>query len=298
MDPRIFSWDERELSNTEIVMENEARYIAVGSFVLSLFFGIIFFIIWINRIDFSNGSFYDIYFSGSVTGLRENETVTYRGVPIGKVIKIDIDPKELDSIRVLIEIENPSIIRESSTASLESKGLTGQVQVQILSSEKDSPVLKKQSENRYPIIKSTRSQFQSVLDETPRTLEKLIGLIDAATPVFSTKNVEAFSKILDNMASFSQALSNETADVDGFFGNMNKTLQTVHLAADHVLQFFNENRTPINQFTTVGLYEFNKLVSDLRRTSNSLDRILQKTERGPIRFLTQPSGTGVEINEK
>lgn len=65
-------------------METKANYSLVGAFAIFFLVAIMVFIVWIARLDFSNKvTEYDIYFSKSVTGLKEGGTVLYRGVPVG-----------------------------------------------------------------------------------------------------------------------------------------------------------------------------------------------------------------------
>ena len=53
-------------------METRANYTMVGAFVIFFLVAIVTFILWVARIDFSRNAIeYDIYFSGSVTGLKE-----------------------------------------------------------------------------------------------------------------------------------------------------------------------------------------------------------------------------------
>ena len=74
-------------------METRASYIAVGAFVLVLVLGLVGFVIWVGKFrtqeEFAR---YDILFSGSVTGLQVDGTVRYRGVSVGRIIDIAIDP--------------------------------------------------------------------------------------------------------------------------------------------------------------------------------------------------------------
>ena len=74
-------------------METRASYVVVGTFVLALFaaaFGVVIFLTRANLEDAPRP--YMSYFSGSVTGLQIGSAVRYRGVPVGTVTDIRIDP--------------------------------------------------------------------------------------------------------------------------------------------------------------------------------------------------------------
>ena len=78
-------------------METRANYVMVGSFVLVILAGIFVAILWLAHAQF-NQKFvnYDIYFTGSVTGLSVGAPVNLNGVAIGKVIEIRLDPVNRD----------------------------------------------------------------------------------------------------------------------------------------------------------------------------------------------------------
>ena len=76
-------------------METRASYIAVGAFVLVLILGLVGFVIWVGKFRGAEQfARYDILFAGSVTGLQVDGTVRYRGIPVGRIIDIRIDPRQ------------------------------------------------------------------------------------------------------------------------------------------------------------------------------------------------------------
>src|SRR3546814_10239116 len=74
-------------------METRANYIMVGCFVLLLVFGLLGFVLWLAKFQFeAEFARYDIVFESTVTGLREGSPVRYRGVRVGEVTSVDLDP--------------------------------------------------------------------------------------------------------------------------------------------------------------------------------------------------------------
>src|SRR5262249_50930880 len=68
---------------------------------------------------------YDILFDGSVTGLQVDGTVRYRGIAVGHVTDIRIDPENIEKIRVTIEVKADTPVRTDTVASIEVQGITG-----------------------------------------------------------------------------------------------------------------------------------------------------------------------------
>ena len=77
-------------------METRANYIIVGSFTLLVLVGSVVAIIWMAGANLDEDySYYDIYFEGSVTGLKPGNPVRYRGIPVGVISEMHIDPAML-----------------------------------------------------------------------------------------------------------------------------------------------------------------------------------------------------------
>jgi phospholipid/cholesterol/gamma-HCH transport system substrate-binding protein len=285
-------------------METRASYLAAGMFVISTVIGVIFFVLWMSQFDWEKGQRYDIYFSGSVTGLRQNEVVSYNGVPIGKVETIDINPKKVDLVHVSVIIYEPKLIRENSYATLESKGITGTVQIRILGSSRDSPSLKAKPGEEYPVIRSQSSAFQAVVEETPKILSKLLNILDDMGPAFSKENIQAFSRSLRNFGNFSDALSRQNKAAGEILNKINLMLDTIDRAGNNFGsamgqfdKFLSENRPQVRHFTTSGLQNLSSLVINIDNLSKMVERVAEKLDRNPAQYIFQPTNQGETIPE-
>lgn len=56
-----------------------------------------------------------------------------------------------------------------------------------------------------------------------------------------------------------------------------------------------ENREPIRDFTSTGLYDFSLLIAEMRDLANSLSRVTTRIERDPADFLFGGSRSGVRV---
>ncbi len=76
-------------------MDREANYVAVGAFVLLILVMGAGFVLWYtDSADRQQERRYEIYFEGGVFGLSEGGSVRYLGVAVGRVARIDIDPRD------------------------------------------------------------------------------------------------------------------------------------------------------------------------------------------------------------
>src|SRR5262249_48857796 len=137
-------------------METRASYIAVGSFVLALFVGLLGFVVWIGKFQGQvELARYDILFDGSVTGLQVDGTVRYRGIAVGRVTDIRIDPENIEKIRVTIEVKADTPVRTDTVASIELQGITGGTYILLSGGTQAMKGLPKTTTPPYPVIPST-----------------------------------------------------------------------------------------------------------------------------------------------
>ena len=71
-------------------METRANYTWVGAVTLALLALVAAFIVWIARLNEGDRNEYDVFFRQSVDGLANGSTVSYAGVPVGKVEVIEL----------------------------------------------------------------------------------------------------------------------------------------------------------------------------------------------------------------
>ena len=163
-------------------MEIRASYLLVGAVVLALVAGLAAFSVWLVKADIDReGDLYQIAFAGSVTGLQQGSQVRYRGVPVGRVADIRIDPEHVESVLVTVEIERGTPIRQDTVASLEMQGITGIAFVQLRGGTQDEPAARCDRRRR-PRRRSHRSDRRSsgCSNSTPDLLVHSLALVEQA----------------------------------------------------------------------------------------------------------------------
>ena len=146
-------------------MEKKANYFLVGIFVTAAFIGLIGFTVWLSSPrDSGNSNFYTVYFTDPISGLAEGTLVTYRGMDVGKVQKIRLDPVQVDLIKVDIAVDKHTPVRGNTKAELNTQGITGLTQLELTTNAGDtSPLLRIKGE-KYPVLKGSPSQLSKILD--------------------------------------------------------------------------------------------------------------------------------------
>lgn len=197
-------------------METRASYVAVGSFVLIVVLSFLVFAVWLGRLSIDQISArYLIYFSGSVNGLQVGSPVRYRGIPVGQVEDIRIDPFDVGRVRVVVELRDDTPIVEGNVARLELQGITGGVFIEIRGGEEGQPPLVADAGADYPVIPSQASSLQAVLDSVPELVISTTKLIDSASAFLSEENQQAVSDSLANVQALTGVLATEAENVAG-----------------------------------------------------------------------------------
>jgi len=196
-------------------METRASHIAVGTFVLLLLLGLVGFVVWISKFQTeADLKRYDILFEESVTGLELDSNVRYRGVPVGRVRDIRIDPENIERIRVTIEVRGDTPVKVDTKASLELQGLTGGIYVLLNQGTQGAAPLPGSETAPYPEIGSKPSNLARIFEGAPELIAKGSLLLDRVTRLFSDENETAVKEILANVKSLTGTLSTQSGGLE------------------------------------------------------------------------------------
>ncbi|MBN9413327.1 MAG: MCE family protein [Candidatus Paracaedimonas acanthamoebae] len=270
-------------------METQAHYIKVGSFVLAMLTALVVFVLWMSKLDFGNKfQIYDIYFEGSVTGLRINEEVRYHGIPIGNVKQIKVDKRDIHRVRVQVTIKDPTLIRENTIASIEAQGLTGYTYIQIQGGTETSPLLEVKEGQHYPVIPSQPSRIEMIFNNMPMILANISHLSENLNAVLSPDNRAHVQGILENIHKISSGLSQGRA-------SLSTTLQEFQETFRDIRGLITRNQGAIEGFTTSGLSDFTHLLAETREMVNSIKQIADGFNESAGAFLHRSPQKGYKI---
>lgn len=196
-------------------METKASYITVGAFVLILIAGVLASILWLAGVDVEDEpTRYDILFDGSVTGLQIGGTVRYRGVPVGTVETIDINPDNVEQVVVTIDVPEDVPIKTDTVASLEFQGITGVAYVQLDGGTNEAAMLEPEPGRERAVIPSRPSGIQQVIEQAPELVTRFVALVDRANAMLGAENQANVARSLENIASMTEALDRGSDDAE------------------------------------------------------------------------------------
>jgi phospholipid/cholesterol/gamma-HCH transport system substrate-binding protein len=263
-------------------MEIRASYLLVGAVVLALVASLAAFSVWLVKADIDRQvDPYQIAFAGSVTGLQQGSQVRYRGVPVGRVTDIRIDPERVEWVLVTIEIDHGTPIRQDTVASLEMQGITGIAFVQLRGGTQTSPPLEAAAGQGLPQIKSRRSTLERLFESTPDLLVRSLTLVEQATLLLNDQNLQALTKSLQNIETVTTSLARHAGDVEGVLAQASGAAKSVGGVSSEVAGLAADLRELTakvdGQFDGIG-EEVGATLSETRQAASTLGRAAGELE--------------------
>lgn len=189
-------------------METRANYMLVGGFALVTLVGAFVFALWLAKTTFDKRfATFDIYFAGSVAGLKSGGDVLYNGIRVGEVRAIRLAPRDPSRVLVRIEVDAATPVGEDTVASLELQGLTGVAAIQLSGGTETSAALPVMPGEAYPVIRSKRSTLDELIQGVPGLIAKATDLMGKLELVVSDDNRASVRSFLRNVDRISGQLA-------------------------------------------------------------------------------------------
>ena len=289
-------------------METKASYVLVGAFTLAVIAIAFGYILWVaGSGDNKAKAVYTINFQGSVSGLSVTSPVLLNGVPVGQVSAIRLSRKDVSAVHVEITVDKDTPIRENSVATLEPQGLTGTSRVMISGDTNDSPLLTaSDDDDEPPVIRSETGGLQAIMRTMPQVLSDAHDTLQHVNMFFNEKNRLAVESILANVNSIVASVNARMGVIEATLANLEKSsreLNSLLVALRPAGQDFSSAMNKfedsmgridkvtaaaapgLEKFSRDGVDDFRRLMIDTRQMVNSINRLTQKIENDPRRFL-------------
>ncbi|SFV67320.1 Possible ABC transport system periplasmic substrate-binding protein [hydrothermal vent metagenome] len=221
-------------------MYSKVNYMIVGLFVLLFGVGLLLFGFWLAKYGLKESyATYKIEIQDSVSGLSKDSSVKLHGVDIGYVSHIDIDPENIEIIRIFVKIKKEVPIKEDMVASTQMLGVTGLLSIEIDGGTNESKILQP-TDSYIPLIKSKSSIFSKVTQNIEGLSERLIHLLTRSETLLSDRNLDNIDKILKNVARISA--KGEAVEVKAIesMHEVDTTLQTLRTSINTINTKFTE----------------------------------------------------------
>ena len=301
-------------------MEIKSNNIMIGAFALAVIAALFLFALWIGRVQLDRTyAYYEIVFSGSVSGLTESGVVQYNGLPVGRVVDLRLAADDPSKVVALVELDARTPVKEDTDAQLELFGLTGVALIELTGGSAGSPPLMPKAGESYPTIVAAPSAFQELFMSAPDAIQNANALLTDVR-LLVRENKQSVNRIMGNLEKLSEELAGSSGDISETLGNINtitsdvaaatSNLESVAGTADELLEndvaqlireakgaaasygrvaeelemVLSNNRSSINSFTRDGLGQLPLLIEEARDMVAALERFVSRAEGDPAGF--------------
>lgn len=213
-------------------METRASYLLVGTFALIAMAGFAIAVVWMAGANLDSATArYLIFFKGSVSGLKVGNAVQYRGIPVGVVSDLEINPKNVEEVRATIEISPQTPVKTDTVAGLGYQGITGVAYIELTGGTHDAPSLKPAPGEKLPVITSKASQLQELFDAAPELVTRVTHLVNLAVKFLDPENQKNVARILDNAAVITESIAGRADEIGAIIGDVRVAVNDVRAVA-------------------------------------------------------------------
>jgi len=309
-------------------MERDAKYLAVGTFILIALSMAVLFIVWYTDArDGRDYNLYEIYYAGSVSGLDRGSPVRYLGVDVGRVRRLGIDRDDASRVLVVVEVDSTAPISSATRASLGIQGVTGLLYVNLKEQPGTSKEVALRTGKQYPIIESVASDFDVFLASLPELMGRATSILERLGRVLSDENLEGLAQTIESVRTATATLPKTSREVAGLVAEVRGTVAEIHAAAeslrgmtdevrpgirdavarmsevadnlaaatDRVDSFTRKSETQLGHFTEQGLFEVERLVREARSAASEFRDLSRNLQENPSQIIYEPQESGVEI---
>jgi phospholipid/cholesterol/gamma-HCH transport system substrate-binding protein len=289
-------------------MENKAHALIAGIFTLLLLAASLAAIWWFSG-KREAVSEYIVATRQNVTGLNMQAQVRYRGIRVGRVESIRLDPEDSRDILIRISISRDVPVTQGTVAKLGYQGLTGIAHVLLEDTGKDlAPLAQGTKLLRIPMQPSLMQEFT---DSGGAVLRQANELLANVNQLLNTENRARIGKTLANLESGSahlaatlaearavladdriKRLGPAIANIEGAAGEARNALREAARLLPHMIGLTEKLDQMVGETNGEGLaasgVRMQELGRELTQTSRQLNRVLQVLEAAPQSVIYGP----------
>ena len=292
-------------------METKVNYAAVGLFTILLGVALVAGLLWLA----AGGNFskqYDSYFAylnESVAGLNLNAPVKYRGVDVGRVSEIRLDPVNPETVRLTFELDKGTPVKTDTEAVLKTQGLTGIAYVELSGGSRAASLMTRSTNGDFPVIPtkpSLSARLENVATRVMASLDKTSTNLNA---LLSDENQAALKSTLADISTITRTLAARKDTIDAGIANAGKVFEegakamakvgpaieridrsaeAIRLMADNASaaslaagKTVDAVGTDVKRLTAETLPEVERLLREMDDLASSLRRLSDSYERNP-----------------
>jgi len=251
---------------------SRVNYTLIGAFTILLTIGIIIFVLWLGNSSFKDDTTtYMLRMRESVSGLSKDSGVKLKGVNIGTVKEIRVNPQNIEEIEILLDIKKSIPIKDDMRGVVTMFGLTGLSYIEIQGGTNSAKTLHS-IDGKPPIIKSATSMLGDLQEKFENFSNRLDTIADRSQELLSEENLQNFSDLLRN--------ANQVA-INGVSleKKIAKTLDETTMAIKEFRSSFEELSTSYNTLASDLDREIKPFVDSIDKSAKSVESLSVSLEK-------------------
>lgn len=283
-------------------MENRSHAFIAGLFALLLGAAAVIAYFWFRGSD-EDLREYIVVTRHNIGGLNPQAQVRFRGIRVGKVREIKLDPSDQANILLTIAVKEDTPLTKGTVAKLSYQGVTGIAHILLLDSGKDPEPLPYDKAHP-PRIAMIPSLIDELGESATTTLRHSQELMVAVTAVLNEENRKRFAATLANLETATAGMRPALANLDATLTQVRKVLDDRNVdrlsnAMAEVAPLLADTRELVARMqaatdkfdvavgdasaggTSALMPRLSELASDFSATSRQLSRVLRLLEESP-----------------
>lgn len=293
-------------------MESRAYALVTGLFVLGIAACIVLWAQWLAKVPLARTP-YRVVATVPVSGLNPEAQVRYRGMGVGRVKAIGLDPKDPRRILIDIEVDNNIPVTRGTYAQLGMEGITGIAYVHLLDTYKDMEPAAKSADGLAE-LPLRPSFFDSLSDGAEGAMQDARELMASMNSLLNPENRKRIGTTLASLERISANLEAASARMPaviarteswlseenrrlatGSLEKMNETMKTMPELARETQQLVKDARDLVGQVGKLSaesqgaaatlredtLPRVNALAESVDRSAQRVGRLALQLDRDP-----------------
>ncbi|MEA3491261.1 MAG: MlaD family protein [Campylobacterota bacterium] len=295
-------------------MYSKVNYTIIGIFVILFTAGMIFFAFWLGNTSFKQDhDLYMLRMKDSVSGLSKDSGVKLKGVDVGTVSDIRVNPKNIEEVEIILKINRGIPIKEDMRGVISMFGLTGLSYIEITGGTNSAKRLQS-VDGEIPLLKAGRSFLGNLEERFEKLSIKFITILERGEKLLSDDNLKNFSALLDNtnrlalkgvgvedkmisaldeaevtLKEFRVSFAKLSKDYDRLAVDLHKDIKPSMKKFDRMTESINSLVTQMEKTVNRGDYNMDKImkptVNDMRDLTAQLSALTRELRRSPSDIL-------------
>ena len=291
-------------------MENRSHAFWAGLFTLLLGFSAVAAVWWFGGKHEVTDE-YLIVTQSNVSGLNLQAQVRYRGIRVGKVLSIDLDPENPANTLILVSVKRGTPVTLGTTAKLGYQGITGLAHV-LLEDEGRNRAPLVAADGELPRIAMQDSLIEELTDMGSDLMRNARDFLANANELIGPENRQKMNKTLANLEATTESARQTSEQLHALLAPdniavMHSTLRGADKAVGQAGPFFAEARDLVASLQSVSqrldlvlgdsanggagalVPRLNDLTAELSSNSRQLNRVLRMLEESPQSLIFGPA---------